>query len=94
MSALDLSAADLRPGMTLAEDVRDADGTVLLARGTALDEAAIRLACERGCERVAIEENAAAQVRLDALFRKCRGLPACEALLQGLRSYRNAEGAR
>jgi hypothetical protein len=94
VSALTLAAADLRPGMTLAEDMRDAGGAVLLVRGTALDEAAIRLACERGCERIAVEDNAAAQARLDALFRKCRGQPASEALLQGLRSYRNAEGAR
>jgi hypothetical protein len=58
-------AAQLQAGMEVAEDIRDASGTVILRRGNTLSETTIRRLQNRGIDTIEVagEESPARAVR-------------------------------
>ncbi len=82
----------VRPGMHLAEDVVDATGRKLAARGETVGEALLTLAREVGIVTVSVvpgaASGAAGHERLDYLFRRCQGEAMSQVLLRVMREYR------
>lgn len=98
MSGRLLSIDRVPPGASLAADVCDGGGRVLLAAGATLDVAAIAALCQRGVAQVCIAapddpEAAAAQrdaaiARLGHLFRYADADPLMARLHEVVRNYR------
>lgn len=98
----EMALDEVSPGMTLADDVRDAGGSVLLPGGTLLTEAHLASLRRRGVERLALAvpvrlDDAAREAelqriesRLAHLFRGCAGNAAAADLRQRLLDYRRS----
>ncbi len=91
---------EAQTGMRLAEEVRNAAGGVLLTAGTELDEAVLAGLCRRGVECLVVdrpdprseteiaEELARMEARVRHLFRRHRGNPELQLLMQAVLEYR------
>ena len=93
-------------GMTLATDLRDDSGGMLLPAGATLTDASINSLRRRGIESLTIVAEAEApdpavlealreqrRARLRVLFRRSFDAGATPSLLQSLEAYRNSETA-
>lgn len=94
-----VATGDAEEGMVLGADLRDSQGAVLLAAGTALTAAALAALARRGVESLLVlgeagtgEAPEAARARLDHLFRKC-GTRACAELRRAVEDFRTEEAA-
>lgn len=94
-----VATGDAEEGMVLGADLRDSQGAVLLAAGTALTAAALGALARRGVESLLVLREAepgetpeAERARLDHLFRKC-GTRACAELRRAVEDYRADETA-
>jgi len=97
-----LEPDEVEPGAVLFEEVRDAQGTVLLPAGTTLTEALLKSLRRRGVEALCIvnDEISEAELaaererwknRLAVLFRRCESDTAGKTLMQYLIDYRVGE---
>lgn len=83
-----------RPGMRLAEEVPDAAGKPLAARGETLGEALLTLFRERGVRELKVETGVApvpqagSRERLEYLFRRTGHDATTQALLRVMIEYR------
>ncbi|MEO7495813.1 MAG: hypothetical protein ABIT83_04890 [Massilia sp.] len=100
---------DASAGMTLADDLHDSRGAVLLPAGASLSEATLNSLRRRGIERLCVQAAAAASepaddaalegererqcARLQRLFRRSAGVQASDALLARLVQYRRQGAA-
>jgi hypothetical protein len=104
MITVRLTLEELAPGMTVAEDVRDAEGHLLLGAGTNITDRAIGMLTDRAIERVAVsvpapmEDAAAREARrralveqIDRRFRHARGKAHMEVLRDAVLAYRLRE---
>lgn len=90
--------ADVKPGTSLAEDLRDAAGALLRPAGYVLAEADLENLLRRGIETLCIvtpgdsAEDArlreAARVRVLHIFRHCVEAPEAQALLHAVLAFR------
>lgn len=94
---------DAEPGMVLSDAVLDSQHTVLLPEATVLTESMLRSLERRGIEHVFVVDDDISQeeweaecrriqMRLDRLFRLCRGKGASDVLLERIAEYRTGSG--
>lgn len=87
---------EVAEGMTVAADVRDAQGTLLAGAGTALTARLIEQLARRGIESLPLavarvltaEERAAVTARLEERFACVRGQPLMERLFEQVLRHR------
>ena len=91
-----LALEQLKPGMTLSDDLIDRQGQILLRQGTVLSEQIIALLPRHGIEGVSVvleqaagpaADPAVAEARLDWLFRKAERADSDNWASQVLRGY-------
>lgn len=90
---------DVIEGMTLSDTLLDPQGGVLLPQGAVLTEQTLKSLRRRGIEQISVinddiseadlaAERERVQLRLDQLFKQCKGQGASDALLQSVMQYR------
>src|SRR5690606_12091458 len=94
-----LEPDEAEPGAVLFEEVRDAQGTVLIPAGTVLTEGLLKSLRRRGVETLCIVNDQVSEAdlaaerarwtkRLAILFRRSQSEPANKALMRHLIDYR------